>query len=148
MYLKTPYVLAVNDSPAKNLLQQVAPSSAKRDGTLTPFTAAKVEGWLFQPAAGAETILVVPPKTKLAKVPNNHARVIAADIAEGAAAFVDVTDGNWLRHPQLGNGQARNEAHEHKKVLDSWNGAFSYVVEDTAAGVIGFHNPSSAPNAF
>ena len=44
MYLKTPYVLAVNDSPAKNLLRQVAVPSAKLDGTLTPFTAAKIQG--------------------------------------------------------------------------------------------------------
>jgi len=141
MYLKTPNVLAVDESPARNLLQQLATPSAKLDGTLTPFTADNVQGWLFQPAAGAETILVVPPKTKLSKVPNNHGRVIAADIADGAAALVDVTEGSWLRHPLLGDGQARNEAQEHKKVLDSWKGAFSYVVEDTAAGVIGLRPP-------
>src|SRR3989442_7386316 len=123
MYLKTPNVLAVDESPAKNLLQQIAVPSAKLDGTLTPFTADKVQGWLFQPAACAETILVVPPKTKLSKIPNNHGRVIAADIADSAAALVDVTEGSWLRHPLLGDGQARNEALEHQKVPDSWNGA-------------------------
>jgi hypothetical protein len=108
MYLKTPYVLAVDESPAKNLLQQVAAPTAELDGTLTPFTADKVQGWLFQPTASAETILIVPPKTKLAKVPNNHARIIAADIAAGPPPLVDVTGGTWLRHPQLGDGQATN----------------------------------------
>ena len=141
MYLKTPNVLAIDESPAKNLLQQIAVPSAKLDGALTPFTADKVHGWLFQPAAGAETILVVPPTTKLSKVPNNHGRVIAADIPDSAAALVDVTEGNWLRHPLLGDGQARNKAQEHQKVLDSWKGAFSYVVEDTAAGVVGLRPP-------
>jgi hypothetical protein len=122
MQLKTPYVLAVDESPSKNLLKQIAASTEKLDGTLVPFTADKVQGWLFRPGVGAETILVVPPKTKVAKVPNNHARVIAAHIADAAAAFVDLTDGTWLRHPQLGDGGARNEAQEHQKVLDSWNG--------------------------
>ena len=42
MYLKTPYVLAVDESPAKNILQQVAAATAELDGTLTPFTADKV----------------------------------------------------------------------------------------------------------
>src|SRR5688572_4976053 len=131
MHLTTPSVLAVDESPAKNLLQQIAVPSAKLDGTLAPFTAHKVQGWLFQPAAGAETILVVPPQTKLPRLPNNHTRVIGADVADGAAALVDVTAGRWLRHPLLGDGQARNEGQEHQKVLDSWKGAFSYVVEDT-----------------
>ena len=141
MHLKTPYVLALDASPARNLVQQIATPSAKLDGTLTPFTADKVQAWLFQRTGGAETILVVPPKTKLAKVPNNHARVIAADIADGGALLVDVTGGTWLRHPQLGDGHARNEAQEQKKVLDSWKGAFSYIVEDTDAGVIGLRPP-------
>jgi hypothetical protein len=75
MHLTTPSVLAVDESPAKNLLQQIAVLSAKLDGTLAPFTANKVQGWLFQPAAGAETIFLLPPKTKLQRLPNNHTRV-------------------------------------------------------------------------
>jgi superfamily II DNA or RNA helicase len=67
----------------------------------------------------------------------DHAPKTVNNIADGAAAIVDVTGGRWLRHPQLGNGQPRTE--EHKKVLDSWKGAFSYVVED--AGVIGLRPP-------
>src|SRR5437867_3764957 len=126
MFLKSPYVLAVDDSPANNLLRQIAVPSATLEGALTPFTASKVQGWLFQPAVGAATILVVPPKIKLAKVPTNHARVIAAGIADASAPLVDVTAGKWLRHPLLGDGRARNEAQEHQKVLDSWKGAFSY----------------------
>ena len=141
MYLETPYVLAVDDSPAKNLLRQVAVPSAKLDGTLTPFKTPRIQGWFFQPLASTDTILIVPPKTKPARVPNNHARVIEATVTNGTEALVDVTEGTWLRHPQLGDGQPRNDAQEHKKVLDSWNGAFSYVVEDADAGVIGLRPP-------
>src|SRR5438094_6873398 len=100
MFLKSPYVLAVDDSPANNLLRQIAVPSTTIEGALTPFTANKVQGWLFQPAVGAATILVVPLKTKLANVPTNHARVIAAGVAGAAAPLIDVTDGTWLRHPE------------------------------------------------
>lgn len=141
MHLKTPWVLVVDSSVRRNPVRQVAVPSGQRDRTLTRFKAGKVRGWLFKPAADAETILIVPPKTNPTKVPTNHVRVIAADIADGTAALVDVTCGLWLRHPQLGDGQVRNEAQEHKRVLDSWKGAFSYVVEDTTAGVIGLRPP-------
>ena len=141
MYLETPYVLAVDDSPAKNLLRQVGVPRAKLDGTLTPFTAPRIQGWFFQPVGSTEAILIVPPKTKPERVPNNHARVIEATVTNGTEDLVDVTEGTWLRHPQLGDGQPRKDAQEHKKVLDSWNGAFSYVVEDADAGVIGLRPP-------
>ena len=142
MYLETPYVLAVDDSPAKNLLRQVAVPSAKLDGTLTPFTAAKIQGWLFQPLGSTETILIVPPKTKPAKVPNNHARVIAATVTNGPETLVDVTEGTWLRHPQLGDGQPRKEAQKHKKVLDSWMAPFrtSSKTPTLTSSACGRHN--------
>lgn len=141
MHLKTPFVLAIDDSPKRNLIRQVAELSANRDGNLTSFDAQRVRGWLFEPAAGAETILIVPLRTKLANVPTTHVRVIAATVADGTAALVDVANGTWLRHPQLGVGEYRDEAREHKKVLDSWKNAFSYLVEDIDADVIGLRPP-------
>ena len=55
--------------------------------------------------------------------------------------MIDATEGTWLRHPQLGEGQARDEALEHQKVINSWKGAFSYILEDADAGVIGLRPP-------
>ena len=108
MYLETPYVLAVDDSPAKNLLRQVAVPSAKLDGTLTPFTAPRIQGWFFQPLGSTETILIVPPKTKPSRVPNNHARVIEATVTNGTEALVDVTRG-YVASPSTAR---RRPAHE------------------------------------
>ena len=85
MYLKTPYVLGVDHSPAGNQLQQIANPGARIEGALAPFTGGKVQGWLFQAANGGETILIVPPKTKLAKVPDHHLRVMAAGVSDGKA---------------------------------------------------------------
>ena len=141
MHLKTPWILAVDDSPKKNLLRQVAAPSLQRLGTLTPFKTEKIQGWLFKPAIGAESILIVPQRTKVTKVPQNHLRVIAADVPDGAADFVDVTAGTWIRHPRLGKDQPRDEAQEHTKVLQSWKDAFSYVAEDVDSGVVGLRLP-------
>lgn len=141
MHLRTPSVLAVHASPFKNLLRQVAVPNATHDGILTQFKAERVRGWLFRPSAGAEPILVVPRGTKPARVPTNHTRVLAADVADGTAALVDVAGGTWLRHPQLGSGEPRDEAREHQRVLDSWTGRFSYVLEDVDGGVVGLRPP-------
>lgn len=141
MRIKLPYVLAVDDSPKRNSIRQVAVPSAEFDGTLTRITSDKIRGWLFQSAASTQTILIVPSKTKLAKVPSHHGQVIAAHVADPPEALVDVTGGTWLRHPQLGDRQSRNEAADHKKVLDSWNGAFSYAGEGTDTGGVGLRTP-------
>jgi superfamily II DNA or RNA helicase len=141
MQLKTPYVFGIDETPAANILRQVVVPISTADGSLAPFAASKVQGWLFQPASGSETILIVPPKTKLAKVPSHLARVIEAEIADRSAAFVDVTKGNWLRHPHLAAGETKNDAEEHKRVLDSWKGAFSYVAEEPDKDVIGLRPP-------
>jgi superfamily II DNA or RNA helicase len=141
MYLKIPYVLSLNDSPGKNALQRIASPAAKLEGTLAPITTGKVHGWLFQPSAGSEVVFIAPTKTKLTLVPQHHVRVILADVSDGAADFVDVTPGKWLRHPQLESPVAGNEGAEHSRVLGSWTGAFSYVIEDAEKGIIGLRPP-------
>ncbi len=108
---------------------------------LTAFTTNNVKGWLFQPPSGIEPVLIVPPDTKCAKVPRHHVRVISAHIPDASADVVDVTEGTWLRHPQLANGQRKDETQHHRKVVDSWKDAFSYVVEDEAGGLIGLRPP-------
>jgi hypothetical protein len=141
MLLTTPYVLAVNATPSGNFVRQIAAAGEAREGALIAFKRDKVSGWLFQPAYGADAILMVPPKTNLEKIPNNYSRIIGATIADSAAPHVNLTGAPWLRHPALGDGQARDEAQEHQRVLDSWKGTFSYVEEDIGAGVIGLRPP-------
>lgn len=141
MYLKTPFVLAVDIAPAKNLLRQIAAPIENVEGRLIPFRSERFQGWLFKPSAGADTILVVPPKMKLERVPLGYPRVIRAAVVDVAAAHVDLTGGTWLRHPQLPNSRARDEEHEHQRVLDSWTGNFAYVQENVDAGITGLRPP-------
>jgi superfamily II DNA or RNA helicase len=140
MHLKLPYVLGIDDSPAKNTLRQIAVPAVKSEGTLVPLTTDKLKGWLFQPAVGTEGILIVPPKTPIAKVPGHYERVIAVTVVNVGTDLADATAGTWLRHPQLGKAVAGDPAN-HTKVLDSWKGAFSYVVEDPDNDIIGLRPP-------
>jgi superfamily II DNA or RNA helicase len=131
MFLSLPYVLGVDESPAKNMLRQIAEGARTVNGTLSNFTTDRLRGWLFEPAGLGDKILVVPPTTKPARVPAGYARVLCAEIHDTAAQRIDLTGADWLRHPKLGTRT------EHEDVLDSWGGAFSYLEEDPDRNVVG-----------
>lgn len=141
MILKTPYALTLDESPLKNDLQQIGDPSRESEGTLTPFTTNNVRGWLFQPTHGNESLFIVLPKTNIEKVPKEHVRIIAAHFSEGSTSVADLIEGKWLRHPMIVEGQHRDHAVEHRKVLDSWKSAFTYVVAKTDSSVIGLRPP-------
>lgn len=134
MFLTVPYVLGVDESPDKNRLRQIAERSRTIEGTLSRFMTDRLRGWLFQPPA-ADNILIVPPRTKPARLPAGYTRVLCAPTPEIAPERIDLTAGTWLRHPRLATHTA------HQVVLDSWRGAFSYVEEDPDQDIIGLRPP-------
>ncbi len=131
MFLTIPSVLGVDDSPAKNLVQQITAARRRVEGTLSPFTRDRLRGWLFQPADATEEVLVVPPKTKPNRIPATYRKVFAAEIPDVGVPEIELAAAMWLRHPQLGTGAG------HQAVIDSWRGAFTYVEEDQENGIIG-----------
>lgn len=138
MHLKVPRVLGTNESPRKNLLQRIAVPDTSFEGTLTSFTRGRLRGWLFQAVGSDVAILIVPVGTLATKAPTHHTRVIAATITDITAPLVDITAGKWIRHPKLAD---RMPDHEHDEVLNSWINAFSFVAEDTKAGIVGLRPP-------
>ena len=54
----------------------------------------------------------------------------------------DLSEGEWRKHPLLPvDGAEPDYAQRINEVLDSWNGAFSFVEEDPARNVIGLRRP-------
>lgn len=134
MFLMIPYVLGVDDSPDKNSIRQIAARGGTFEGTLSTFRRDRLRGWLFQPTDAEDSILIVPPSTKLDRIPATYTRVLGARLA-GISECVDLLAAEWLRHPQLG------EYVGHDVVRDSWLGAFSYVEEDEVRGIVGLRPP-------
>jgi superfamily II DNA or RNA helicase len=135
VFLTIPHVLGIDESPGDNLLRQISVRGRAVAGTLSNFTRDRLRGWLFQPPDASDHILIVPPKTKMERVPDTYTRVLGAAIDDIAAQSADLAAGAWLRHPQLGNGAA------YQHVLDSWRGAFSYAEEDQDNNIIGLRPP-------
>jgi superfamily II DNA or RNA helicase len=135
MLLTIPYVLGVDESPGRNLLRQIAARGGAFQGTLSNFTINHLRGWLFQSADAHDQVVIVPPKTKPARIPAAYTKVLCAEIADITVQHVDLSAADWLRHPRLGTHATQ------QVVLDSWRGAFSYIEEDTEHDIIGLRPP-------
>ena len=140
MKLVIPRVFAIDDRTArKNPIQRLAEDSCRVNGNLATFTRGTLKGFLFEPSDGTGTILIVPPKSK--SLPENHSLIIGADI-NGQSEEVNVSNGIWLRNP-LVRVQAVGTPYEQEiqDVLNSWHGAFSYILEDPEKHIEGLRGP-------
>lgn len=140
MKLKIPKVFAIDEKTArKNPIQQLSENSRRVEGHLATFTRGTLKGFLFEPIEGTGTILIVPPKSK--SLPENHSLILGADI-NGLSEDVDISNGVWLRN-SLVRVQAAGNPYEREieNVLDSWQGAFSYILEDSEKHIEGLRGP-------
>ena len=139
LLITLPNVLIVDELSAGNRIRQISEPTHQVQGSISPFTRGRLGGFLFRSNATGEETLIVP-KTK--QLPDNHLRIIEATvlIQNGTVTLGNPT---WLRHP-VQNGfriGSFDHAQEIQRVLESWSGAFSYVQEDPARGVLGLRNP-------
>lgn len=143
MRLSLPHIFSVDEFVDDNPIQRIAVPASEVEGALSRFTRDRITGWLFQPSNGGDSVLVVPPKTKLDRIPPSYQRVLTGTIVDATAVSVDLSSGSWTRHPQPsanGNG-ARDHTQEHQSILDSWDGRFSYLEENAAKDVVGLRPP-------
>jgi superfamily II DNA or RNA helicase len=134
-----PDVLAIDHSLKGNPIQQVGEKGLYRDGALAPFTRGHLKGFLFQPTAGNDQVLIVPTKSK--QLPDNYVRIVQGTV-DPSAHEADLSRGVWLRHPiRHVHADAIDHNEEIQRVLQSWVGAFSYIQEDPAQNIIGLRNP-------
>lgn len=132
-----PRVLAVDESMAGNEIRQVVELGARRDGTLEPYSHRRLRGFIFSPVGGADILLI--PKTS--RIPEGHDRVIRATV-DPDVGVADLGDAVWLRHPLLPRpGETVDYAAAINRVLESWVGAFSYVLENRDRGIKGLRSP-------
>lgn len=138
MVITFPWVLAIDESRAGNLIRQIGEHEIRGEGALATFARRGLQGFIFQPTGGGEQVLIIP---KTRQIPDGHVRVLQATV-DAAAGATDLSNGLWLRHPLFtGRAGAIDYEREIQQVLESWTGAFSYVQEDVARGVTGLRSP-------
>jgi superfamily II DNA or RNA helicase len=136
MIISFPTLLSLNERVAGNPIRQLSQRASSVEGECTPFTSGQLRGFLLQSNGSGE--IVVLPKAK--RVPERHVRVIEAASVPTNGDF-DLSDGIWVRHPLQNSGAAFVHQREIEDVLKSWMGAFAYIQEDLAHGILGLRAP-------
>jgi superfamily II DNA or RNA helicase len=135
-----PAVFRIDElTSARNPIRQMHEPSKRVDGSLVTFVRDKLRGHLFQPAAGGEPILLVPPNTK--KLPNTFSCVVGV-VVTADSDLVNASQCVWLRHPIREDRTALpNNEPLIERILDSWTEAFRYTEEDPNLGRVGLRSP-------
>jgi hypothetical protein len=139
-----PAVFRIDElTSARNPIRQMHEPSKRVDGSLVTFVRDKLRGHLFQPAAGGEPILLVPPNTK--KLPNTFSCVVGV-VVTADSDLVNASQCVWLRHPIREDRTALpNNEPLIERILDSWTEAFRYTEEDPISDESAFARLRSAP---
>ena len=138
MLITLPSILWSDESCGGNMIRQIRGGSRQHAGALASFSRGRLQGFLFQAQDGDDETLILP-EAKTGQIPENHSRVIKANIAN-QNGDVDIREGRWIRHPLL-PGTDFDHEDEIQRVLESWTGAFSYIEEDAERGVKGLRGP-------
>ena len=137
MLITFPSIFAIDLSKAGNPIQQIGELTHQRDGNLATFTSGRIHGFLFRPGQPDEVLIL--PKAK--QLPDGRLRILRAS-PEPTQETNDLSNGAWRKHPLLGaEGVAIDYETTIGEVLDSWNGAFSFIEEDQAKHIVGLRRP-------
>lgn len=142
MRLKLPAAYYVDEKTDGNPLRQLSALPIQIEGTLARYKGDQTAGYVFTPAEGSiqpiHLLYHRPPENRLAQ----YTRVVLCqeEVVDPKPEELDLSRSRWLRyacHEEASGEVGRRDRH----VLQSWRGAFSYVQEDVAAGVVGLRLP-------
>lgn len=138
MLVTFPSLYSINELRAHNPLQQIALPSSQQEGTLTAFQEKRCTGHLFRPTQDGDEVLITSRPRLL---PDGYLRILQAS-CDVTNHHVDLSNGQWVRHPsRIDAESAIDYALEIQRVVASWNGVFSYILEDASSGVVGLRKP-------
>lgn len=138
MLIYFPYVLALDETRARNRIRQVAERHSHAEGILSRYVYGRYEAVLFRSTDETETIIT--PKAK--RIPDALVRVIQGT-APLDATVLDLSESAWLKHPvtTAAAGRAFDYPGQYQVVLNSWKDAFTYREEVDDANVIALRRP-------
>lgn len=137
MIITLPDFLSIDESIVRNPIRQLGEKGVKVEGAVIAFRTGRTHAFLFRPSDGGEEVVLL---SKPARIPATHTRVLKAEI-DPTAATADLSTSKWLRHSLSRSSEDR--AAEIQSVFASWEGGFSYLLEDQSRDVIGLRAPQA-----
>ena len=144
MKIQFPAIFAIDEKLNKNSIQQLIQPISQSEVAVEHYQKNHVKGYTLTSTNGnQEQILAIYNQ---AKPPEEFTKVLQIkpdDLVEKDSEFVDLSDREWIKHPKLSKVPKRRFDYKKrlKKILDSWQGTFSYKSEDEDGKIKGLRPP-------
>ena len=140
MKVLLPGVFAVQEKIGKNWIRQLAHRAESVDAEVVRFVTDSAEG--FEVTSSNLPIPIQILRSAPRRPPaRNEAAILKYPDAEIKDGVLDASLGAWLQHPSLPLTDWRPSDTNAKAAINSWRGAFNYVVSQNSLDVIGLRSP-------
>lgn len=142
--IQLPAIFAINERSNKNSIQQLIEPKVLLEVVAEHYQKNRVKGHVLTSTNGSkEQILAIYNQAKPPEEFNKVLRVKPCDLVENDNELVDLSSRKWIKHPKLIEvlEVPINYKERLKEVLDSWQDAFSYKLEDEKQKIKGLRPP-------
>lgn len=142
MKIKLPPLDAKYHDERENTVSRRVLPPREIDVTPEAYDESRIKGFVIPNSEATEveannaSILVIGPTRRVLPA---HERIIQLDVEPTEELLADISDGEWLRHPQLDG--AAGPAPDVPAVVSSWSTPFTYQEEDPNKGIKGLRSP-------
>ena len=144
MKIQFPAIFSIDEKLNKNSIQQLIQPINQSEVAVEHYQKNRVKGYTLTSTNGnQEQILAIYNQAKPPEAFTKVLQIKPDDLVEKDSEFVDLSDREWIKHPKLSKVPKRRFDYKKrlKRILDSWQGAFSYKSEDGDKKIKGLRPP-------
>ena len=144
MKIQFPAIFAIDEKLNKNSIQQLIQPKDLLEVVVTDYQKDRVKGYIITPTDNSkDQIFAIVNQANPPEEFNKILQIKPNDLIENNGEVVDLSGRKWIKHPKLSKVPKRRFDYKKrlKKVLDSWQGAFSYKTENKKNGINGLRPP-------
>src|SRR5581483_4683201 len=138
-----PALFRIDWTANTNTIRQVTVPSWRGTATVQDFSQSRMRGYTVTPSDGSSPVLLLTNGAQGSAEWTHVVRMRNAQLDFVNAVSVDLSEANWIRHPEAEpqfTTQAEYET-QAANALASWSDAFRYKREDTAQNIEGLRPP-------
>lgn len=142
--IQLPAIFAIDKRLDKNSIQQLIQPKSELDVVAKHYQKNRVKGYVLTPTDDSkERIFAIYNQAKPPEEFNKVLRIKPDDLVEDNSESVDLSGCKWIQHPDLTEVPEEPINYEKRliEVLDSWQCAFSYKVEEPEKKIDGLRPP-------
>jgi superfamily II DNA or RNA helicase len=135
--VKLPPLFLISVAVGDNLIQQLGVASHSIDANLASFTSTKLKGQIVVPQNTSESQILLIRKKGQSTDSFQKTLYFKDDLSDGHDEPIDLSGGTWIKHPMLIDDGRSTVS----KVVESWQGGFSFIAEDEEREINGLREP-------